>query len=55
MPQQPEMWEKLGTEVVDILIIGGGIIGAGIARDATMRGMKVALVEMKFLVGIINI
>ncbi len=29
----------------DLLIIGGGIVGAGIARDAAMRGLKVALVE----------
>ena len=29
----------------DICIIGGGINGAGIARDAAMRGMKVALLE----------
>jgi glycerol-3-phosphate dehydrogenase len=31
----------------DILIIGGGITGAGIALDAQTRGMKVALVEMQ--------
>ncbi len=29
----------------DLLIIGGGITGAGIARDAALRGMKVALFE----------
>jgi len=29
----------------DVAIIGGGIIGAGIARDATLRGLSVALVE----------
>ena len=31
--------------VYDILIIGGGITGAGIALDAASRGMKVALIE----------
>lgn len=31
----------------DLLIIGGGITGAGIALDAASRGMKVALVEMQ--------
>ena len=31
--------------VYDLLIIGGGINGAGIARDAAGRGLKVALVE----------
>ena len=29
----------------DVVIVGGGIIGAGIARDAAMRGLKVALFE----------
>mgnify|MGYP006194739975 CR=1 FL=1 len=42
------MWEALG-EPVDLLVIGGGINGAGIARDAARRGLKVALVEMKDL------
>jgi len=36
---------KLGSEKFDLLIIGGGITGAGVARDAAMRGLKVALVE----------
>ncbi|MCG3412554.1 glycerol-3-phosphate dehydrogenase/oxidase [Staphylococcus massiliensis] len=31
----------------DLVVIGGGITGAGIALDATTRGMKVALVEMQ--------
>lgn len=31
----------------DLLVIGGGIIGAGIARDAAMRGLSVALVEAR--------
>lgn len=30
---------------VDLLIIGGGITGCGIARDASLRGLSVALVE----------
>lgn len=29
----------------DVLIIGGGITGAGVAREAAMRGLKVGLVE----------
>lgn len=37
--------QKLKTEKFDLLIIGGGITGAGVARDAAMRGLKVALVE----------
>lgn len=31
----------------DLIVIGGGITGAGIALDATARGMKVALIEMQ--------
>src|SRR6478609_587253 len=31
----------------DLLVIGGGITGSGIALDATHRGMKTALVEMQ--------
>jgi glycerol-3-phosphate dehydrogenase len=31
----------------DVIVIGGGITGAGIALDATSRGLKVALIEMQ--------
>lgn len=37
--------QRLGRESFDILIVGGGITGAGIARDAAMRGYKVALID----------
>src|SRR5437016_12882447 len=30
---------------LDLLVIGGGITGAGVARDAALRGLSVALVE----------
>ncbi len=33
------------TEPLDLVILGGGITGAGIARDAALRGMRVALFE----------
>ncbi|MCL4401246.1 MAG: glycerol-3-phosphate dehydrogenase/oxidase, partial [Acidobacteria bacterium] len=32
-------------EIFDVVIVGGGIIGAGIARDAALRGLHVALLE----------
>jgi len=35
----------LGSETFDLLVIGGGINGAGIARDGAMRGLRTALVE----------
>lgn len=37
--------QNLKTENFDLLVIGGGITGAGIALDAAVRGLKVALVE----------
>ncbi|WP_440970320.1 glycerol-3-phosphate dehydrogenase/oxidase [Peribacillus frigoritolerans] len=42
-----ETVETLRKEKFDVVVIGGGITGAGIALDATTRGMKVALVEMQ--------
>jgi len=36
---------RMRGETFDILVVGGGITGAGIARDAAMRGLRVALVE----------
>ncbi len=35
----------LGSSTFDVLVIGGGITGAGVALDAAARGYKVALVE----------
>lgn len=37
--------QRLQSERFDLVIIGGGINGAGAARDACLRGMKVALIE----------
>jgi glycerol-3-phosphate dehydrogenase len=39
--------EQMQKDVFDLCVIGGGINGAGVARDAASRGMKVALVEAK--------
>ncbi|HKE02440.1 MAG TPA: glycerol-3-phosphate dehydrogenase/oxidase, partial [Blastocatellia bacterium] len=38
---------KFAEEVFDILIIGGGITGAGLALDAAARGLRVSLVEKR--------
>ncbi len=43
------MWDRLGRVEVDLLVVGGGINGAGIARDAARRGLSVALVDMSDL------
>lgn len=37
--------ESLQTDFFDLVVIGGGITGAGIALDASSRGLKVALLE----------
>jgi glycerol-3-phosphate dehydrogenase len=36
---------RLAQETFDVLVIGGGITGAGVALDAASRGLKTALVE----------
>ena len=36
---------RLATETFDVLVIGGGITGAGVALDAASRGLRTALVE----------
>lgn len=41
----------LSVRKYDLVIIGGGITGAGIALDAVSRGMKVALIEMQDFAG----
>ncbi|WP_198530518.1 glycerol-3-phosphate dehydrogenase/oxidase [Bacillus sp. LL01] len=43
--------EKMSEETYDILVIGGGITGSGIALDAATRGMKTAVVEMQDFAG----
>lgn len=40
-------YKKIKEKALDLLVIGGGITGAGIALDAASRGLSVALVEMQ--------
>jgi glycerol-3-phosphate dehydrogenase len=40
-----EVLHQLGERTFDLVIVGGGINGCGIARDAAMRGLSVALLE----------
>lgn len=40
-----ESLAAISGRTLDILVIGGGIVGAGIARDAAMRGLQTGLVE----------
>lgn len=39
--------EQMRREVFDLAVIGGGITGAGVALDAALRGLTVALVEKR--------
>ena len=39
--------EALGCGSFDLLVVGGGITGAGVARDAALRGLSVALIERR--------
>lgn len=39
------MLDRLRSEKFDVLVVGGGITGAGVALDAAARGLRVALVE----------
>src|SRR4051812_498987 len=43
------MLSRLATERFDVLVIGGGVTGAGTALDAATRGLRVALVEARDL------
>ena len=43
--ERGELIEKLNRTQYDLVIIGGGVTGAGIALDAAARGIKTALVE----------
>ncbi len=43
--QRQAALRSLKDGVLDVLVIGGGIVGSGVARDAAMRGLRVGLVE----------
>ena len=47
--QRNAAWDALVTDQWDILVVGGGVTGAGVALDAVTRGLKVALVESRDL------
>lgn len=45
--RRAEMLQSMSEQRLDVLIIGGGITGAGIAWDASLRGLSTGLVEMR--------
>jgi glycerol-3-phosphate dehydrogenase len=40
-------WHTIGAGELDVLVVGGGVVGAGAALDAASRGLTVALVEAR--------
>ncbi len=47
--QRVANWARLAGGTFDVLVIGGGVVGAGVALDAVTRGLSVALVEARDL------
>lgn len=45
--ERARAWQRLGSEQFDVVVVGGGVVGAGCALDAATRGLKVALVEAR--------
>lgn len=45
MDTRESAWQRLSSEPFDLLVVGGGVTGAGALRDAARRGLKAALVE----------
>ena len=43
--ERREGLRRLATEPFDVVVVGGGINGAGIAREAALRGLRTALVD----------
>ena len=47
--ERREAWSSIADADVDMLVVGGGVTGAGVALDAATRGLRVVLVEQRDL------
>jgi glycerol-3-phosphate dehydrogenase len=47
LARRAEAWRALDGGFVDVLVVGGGVTGAGVALDAATRGLSTALVEAR--------
>jgi glycerol-3-phosphate dehydrogenase len=45
--ERAQAWRRFGEESFDVLVVGGGVTGAGSALDAVTRGLDTALVEAR--------
>lgn len=45
--KRAQVWKHLKSDTLDLVIIGGGITGAGILREAVRSGLRAALVEQR--------
>ncbi len=45
LDDRAESLRRLGTDELDVVVVGGGVVGAGAALDAATRGLTVALLE----------
>src|SRR3954468_21427039 len=45
--QRAQAWADLAREQFEVLVVGGGVTGAGVALDAATRGLRTALVEAR--------
>src|ERR687884_1667584 len=45
--QRARAWAELAEEQFDVVVVGGGVTGAGVALDAATRGLRTALVEAR--------
>ncbi|MGW0802068.1 glycerol-3-phosphate dehydrogenase [Nonomuraea sp. NPDC002799] len=45
--ERTEALERMAAQELDVVVVGGGVVGAGIALDAATRGLDVGLVEAR--------
>ncbi|CAA9211223.1 MAG: Glycerol-3-phosphate dehydrogenase [uncultured Blastococcus sp.] len=45
--QRAKYWAELADADIEVLVVGGGVTGAGVALDAATRGLRTALVEAR--------